>query len=358
MWVIILLKRFCFFLAILFVFPFSAFASDCSASSAVVIDAATKTVLYEKNSGEKRSMASTTKIMTALLAVESGRLDEEVVIEQEMLYIEGSCLGLRDGDKLSFYDLVVGMMLTSGNDAANAVAFLISGSIEEFAMLMNNRAKELGMNNTVFVTPSGLDDGDHHSTAYDMALLTAKAVEYPEFCEITSMASAEITINGKKLAVYNHNKLLAKDEDIFGVKTGYTEKAGRCLVTAKNYNGNKIICVTLNAPDDWNDHLNLYEQCEKKYTKSTVSDNFEISAVGGNSDTVNVSYSKEIYSVGEVRADVYYYPFAYAPVNKGDIVGEVLVYCGENIIERLPIEADEDVEYAKQERSQTSEIYG
>ena len=117
-------------------------------------------------------MASTTKIMTALLAVESGRLDEEVVIKQEMLYTEGSCLGLRDGDKLSFYDLVVGMMLTSGNDAANAVAFLISGSIEEFAVLMNNRAKELGMNNTVFVTPSGLDDGDHHSTAYDMALLT------------------------------------------------------------------------------------------------------------------------------------------------------------------------------------------
>lgn len=358
MWVIILLKRFCFFFAFLFLVPFYAYGADCSASSAVVIDAATKTVLYDKNSSEKRSMASTTKIMTALLAVESGRLDEQVEIKQEMLYTEGSCLGLRDGDILTFYDLIVGMMLTSGNDAANAVAFLISGSLEDFAVLMNNRAKELGMSNTVFVTPSGLDDGDHHSTAYDMALLTAKAVEYPEFCEISSMASAEITINGKALSVYNHNKLLSRDEDIFGVKTGYTEKAGRCLVTAKNYNGNVIICVTLNAPDDWNDHLNLYEQCEKKYTKSTVSDNFAISVVGGQCDTVKVSYSKEIYSVSDVSSRVYYYPFAYAPVCKGDVVGEVLVYCGENIIERLPIEADEDVKYAKQERSETSEIYG
>lgn len=349
MWVIILLKRFCFFFALLFLMPIYTYGADCSASSAVVIDAATKTVLYDKNSSEKRSMASTTKIMTALLAVESGRLDEEVIIKQEMLYTEGSCLGLRDGDKLTFYDLVVGMMLTSGNDAANAVAFLIGGSIDDFAVLMNNRAKELGMNNTVFVTPSGLDEGDHHSTAYDMALLTAKAVEYPEFCEITEMKSAEITINGEKLSVYNHNKLLSRDDDIFGVKTGFTEKAGRCLVTAKNYNGNKIICVTLNAPDDWNDHINLYKQCEQKYNKSTVSDSFDIAVAGGQCDTVKVSYSKEIYSVSNVSTEVYYYPFAYAPVKKGDVLGEVLVYCGENIIERLPIEADEDVKYAKQE---------
>lgn len=358
MWVIVLLKRFSFFLALLLIIPTVSYGAECSAASAVVMDADTRTVLYEKNAYEERAMASTTKIMTALLAVESGKLDEQVEITQEMLYTEGSCLGLRAGDKLTFYDLVVGMMLTSGNDAANAVAFLISGGLDEFAQLMNKRAQELGMKNTKFVTPSGLDEGEHHSTAYDMALMTAKAVEYPDFCEITAMKSANITINGKQLAVYNHNKLLSYDEDVFGVKTGFTEKAGRCLVSAKNFQGNKIICVTLNAPDDWNDHMNLYDECEKKYEKYTVSGTLSLPVVGGTSDTVKCSYNEEYYRLSKPEIQVYYYPFAYSPIKSGDKIGEVFVYCNDKLVERLPIEADEEVKYAKQERSTTSEIYG
>lgn len=358
MWVIVLLKRLSFFLALLFFIPTVTYGADCSASSAVVMDAQTVTVLYEKNANEERAMASTTKIMTALLAVESKRLEEEVEITAEMLYTEGSCLGLRAGDRLSFYDLVVGMMLTSGNDAANAVAFLISGGLDDFADLMNKRAEELNMKNTHFVTPSGLDEGDHHSSAYDMALLAAKAVEYPEFCQITSLKSAAITINGEKLTVYNHNKLLSYDEDVFGVKTGFTEKAGRCLVSAKNYQGNKIICVTLNAPDDWNDHQKLYEECEKKYNKYTVKSEISLPVAGGVKERVKCSYNKDYYCLSSPEIQVYYYPFAYAPLKAGDKIGEVYIYFDKKLVERLPIEADEEVKYAKQERSTTSEIYG
>ena len=270
MWVIILLKRFAFVLCFLFLIPFNCYGADNSATSAIVLDADTKTILYEKNAYECRSMASTTKIMTALLAIESNMLDNLVVITAEMLDTEGSALGLNIDDKITLNDLVVGMMMTSGNDSANAVAYFLGQDLEGFAKMMNAKAKEIGMKSTVFVTPSGLDDGDHHSTAYDMALLGAYAVKNEAFAKISAMKSADITISNKKVTVYNHNKLLAMDENFFGIKTGYTSKAGRCLVSAKECNGNKLICVTLNAPDDWNDHIRLMNECGKKYTKQTV----------------------------------------------------------------------------------------
>lgn len=158
MWVIILLKKTAFFLALLFLVPYNIYGADVSARSAIVMDAQTGIILYEKNAYEELPMASTTKIMTALLAIESGRLDETVSITDEMLRTEGSCMGLRYGDKMTLKELVTGMMLTSGNDSANAVAYFISGGIEEFVLLMNKRAKQLGMNDTCFVTPSGLDE--------------------------------------------------------------------------------------------------------------------------------------------------------------------------------------------------------
>lgn len=358
MWVIILLKRFAFALAILFIIPFNAYGADCSAVSAIVIDADTGNILYEKNAYAERSMASTTKIMTALLAIESDRLDEQVKISSEMIRTEGSALGLKPDDTITLYDLVVGMMLTSGNDSANAVAHILCGGIKEFAELMNKRAAQIGMNSTLFVTPSGLDEGGHHSTAYDMALLTRCAIENEVFCKIVSMKSAVIVINGKEQTVYNHNKLLSKNDNYFGVKTGYTMKAGRCLVSAKKYNGNRLICVTLSAPDDWNDHILLYKQCEKAYNEYTVGDNIMLNAVGGVKDTVSCSYNKKFYVLSDLKIEVYHYPFIYAPVKMGDKVGEVLVTYNENIVERLPIEADEDVEYAKQERCTTSKVYG
>lgn len=359
MWVIILLKRFALILSMLLIFPITACADDISAQSAIVIDADTGTILYEKNAYEERPIASTTKIMTALLAIESGRLDETVKITDEMLQTEGSSLGLKKNDTITLNDLVVGMMLTSGNDSANAVAYHLAGGLKEFSDLMNKRAGEIGMKNTYFVTPSGLDEGGHHSTAYDMAILTAAAVDNEAFCKIVSMQSAKITISGKEVTVYNHNRLLAMDESIFGVKTGYTEKAGRCLVSAENYYGNKLICVTLCAPDDWNDHINLLNQSEKKYNEYEISDTVNINIVGASVNTVTASYKKKYYILSDLKLEIYHSPFVYAPVKAGDILGYVYVYSNENLVERLPIEADEDVKYyGGQKRSTTSEIYG
>ncbi len=347
---IILLKKFALFLSVLFLFPMNVYASDCSATSAVVIDADTGIILYEKNAYEERAIASTTKIITALIAIESNRLNEQVKITAPMLKTEGTSLGLREGDKLTLYDLVTGMMLTSGNDSANAVAYFISGSIEGFSVIMNRRAAEIGMKNSFFVTPSGLDAENHHSTAYDMALLTAAAVKSDVFCEIVSKKSAEITIGQNKITVYNHNKLLAMDENFFGVKTGFTKKAGRCLVSAKKYEGNKLICVTLNAPDDWNDHKILLKECESKYRKTEVSSSVKIPAVGAQKNEISVSLKKEYYLLEDVNVKLYYYPFVYAPVKKGDKIGTACVYYHNKLLERLPIEADEDLNYyVKQE---------
>lgn len=329
--------------------PINTYAAQCSAVSAIVVDADTMTILYEKNAFAQRPMASTTKIMTALLALENGKMDETVTITSKMVQTEGSALGLKAGDKLTFYDLIVGMMLTSGNDAANSVAVLISGSIEAFAELMNKRASEIGMKNTLFVTPSGLDEGAHHSTAYDMALLTSYALKFETFCDIVSKSSAEIKISGKPLTVYNHNKLLGYDKSYFGVKTGYTSKAGRCLVSAKKYKGNKLICVTLSAPDDWNDHVNLYKEAMSKYKKASISSTLEFNAVGGEKNTFTGSYDKEYYFCTDAKFRVYYRPFYYAPINKGDKIGEVWVYNNNKLVERLPIEADEDVNYGRKE---------
>lgn len=358
MWVIILLKKFSVFLALLILFPVTVKADDISAQSAVVMDAYTGTILYEKNAYEPKPMASTTKIMTALLAVESGRLGETVNITDDMLRTEGSCMGLRDGDTMTLKELVIGMMLTSGNDSANAVAYILSGGVSEFSSLMNKRAKQLGMKDTCFVTPSGLDEGNHHSTAYDMALLTAEAVKNEEFCDIVSRKSADLVIGGKKTTVYNHNKLLS-DDDYFGVKTGYTKKAGRCLVSAKKYKNNKIICVTLNAPDDWNDHKKLASECEKKYNDYQVSDAFDIDIVGAAVDKIRVGYSSEYAVLSDLEFKIYYKPFCYAPVKAGEKLGCVKVYINGTLIDELPLRAEKEVKYyAAGQQNKTAKIYG
>lgn len=367
MWVIVLLKK---ILSLLFALLFSIFglcgtaqAAEFSFSSAIVTDAETNTVLYESNANEERAVASTTKIMTTLLLLESGRLDESVTVMANMLDVQGSALGLKAGDVISGYDLAVGMMLVSGNDAANVSAFFVSGSLENFAALMNKKAQELGMKNTYFVTPSGLDKNGNHSTAYDMALLASAAIKNELFAKICKMKSADITISGKKITVYNHNKLLSYDDksgnDFIGIKTGYTDKAGRCLVTAREYKGNILICVTLNCPDDWNAHIYYTKQCFKKYSEFNAKGSVKIPVVGGSKDYVSGVYKKKYFILGNARIEEYYYPFIYAPIKKDDILGYAVISANGNIIERLPIKANEDIGYyAKQQSAATSKVYG
>lgn len=342
-----MLKRLCLALAILFLIPINAYGADVSisANSAVVIDARTNDILYSKNQNACLSMASTTKIMTCLLACEANRQNEVITITDEMLYgAIGSLIYLKTGDEISFDDLIKGAMLASGNDAANAIAVEISGSIDSFVELMNKRAQTIGMINTVFETPSGLDEGKHHSTAYDMALLASTAIENEMFKSICSMKSAEITINGNKQTIYNHNKLLSFNDDCIGIKTGFTEKAGRCLVSAFDYEGNKIIIVTLNAPNDWDDHQKLYDIAKKNYKEQIINEKFEIATVGGTKECVKCSASCSLYSKNDVKTIAYYYPFVYTPTNKGEVVGKLEVYDNNMLIKTVDIIVEEDVE--------------
>lgn len=332
--------------------PTVAFCADCSASSAIVMDGLTNEVLYEKNVHEERSIASTTKIMTALVACESGKLDDVVTVTDEMVNVIGTSLGLMTDDKITLYDLVVGMLLVSGNDAANAAAVYLGGSLEGFAAMMNEKAKELEMNHSLFVTPSGLDEGGHHSTAYDMALLASAALKNDVFAAICKESRMEVTVNDERRSVYNHNKLLSYMDDCIGIKTGFTEKAGRCLVSAVNRNGNVIICVTLNDGNDWNDHMALFAECEKMYQKKEIHDIINIDIVGSEKNTVSASYSAEISVLNPelVTVECYHFPFLYAPVQKGEELGKIIIKYKEKEVASVPIIAEESVEYyAKQE---------
>ena len=346
MWVIILFKTFCFLLCFLFLFPNTVFADevDISAGCCVVMDAYSKTVLYAENEDVKRAVASTTKVMTCLLACESKKLGETVTITGEMLSgCEGSMIYLEEGDTVTLYDLVCGAMIASGNDAANAIAFYLSGSLKSFADLMNKRAGELGMNSTEFVTPSGLDKNNNHSTAFDMALLACKAVLNEDLLKIASMKSAEITISGKKQTVYNHNKLLLYNNNFIGLKTGFTEKAGRCLISAYKYQSNIIICVTLNATDDWNDHKSLVKLAKKCYKDISKNENIEINVVGAESQRVKCRCNYSVKSACNIEIKRYYYPFAYAPIVKGEKLGREEIYINGIYVKSADITADEDV---------------
>lgn len=334
-------------------FEFSAFAGEVgvSAQSAVLMCQNSGEVLFEKNAHKQLSMASTTKIMTSLLALEAAVPETEITVTKEMVAVEGTSMGLLAGDSVSLRELVYGMLLQSGNDAANTVAYVIGGSPEGFAKLMNERAAEIGMENTNFVTASGLDDENHYSTAYDMALLACKSIANPEFAAICSQKTARLTYGNPPYArtLTNHNRLLWKYEDAIGVKTGFTKKSGRCLVSAAERNGIVLVAVTLNAPDDWNDHISMFEygfsQCEAANVGCDLSD-VRLKVVGGEAQSaaVRLSYQPVWLKGEECSYRLIMKPFEYAPVNAGEIVGTAVFFSGDKIIDEVPIEAAEFVE--------------
>lgn len=229
-----------------------------SASSAIVMDIKTKEVLYEKNAHEIRNIASITKIMTAIVALEHGNLDDEVIISNEASRKIGSSIYTREGQKYTLEDLLYGLMLRSGNDAATAIAEHIANSEKGFAYLMNEKANWIGMNNSSFQNAHGLDEENHHSTAYDMALLTAYAMSTNEdFRKI--FGTKKYLSENVNYYWFNKNKLLMTNDYCIGGKTGFTKSAGRTLVTVAEHEGREIVVVTLNASNDWNDHSVLYQ---------------------------------------------------------------------------------------------------
>ena len=330
---------------------------EVSAQSAVVLTADTGTVLFEKDGHTPRPVASTTKIMTALLALEAAqeRGDPLVDITQEMVAVEGSSMGLQAGDSISLTGLAAGMLLASGNDAANAAALYLEGSLESFAARMNQRAAALGMEDTHFVTPSGLDGEDaqglgHLSTAYDMALLARAALEDQAFRQLCSSPSLAVAFAEpvKRVTYTNHNKLLAQYQGCVGVKTGFTKEAGRCLVSAAERDGALLIAVTLNAPNDWEDHTALldygFSQVEPyqlaggdvRLTVPVVGSPVEVMSLrGSNGGEVTLPLGQG----AQVERVVHAPKFLYAPVEAGEQVGEICWYLEGQLLGSAPLTA-------------------
>lgn len=220
---------------------------EINSRAAIVIERNSQIPIYEKNSNERRKMASTTKIMTAIIVVEKGNLEETVTVSKKAGGTGGSRLGLKAGDKVKVKDLLYGLMLCSGNDAAVALAEHIGGSVENFAELMNQKAKELKLKDTHFVTPHGLDAEEHYTTAYELAIITNYALNIPEIANIVKTQTCTVWINGYIKEIRNTNELLGYLDGVYGVKTGFTNGANRCLVTAAKRGDLDIICVVLGA---------------------------------------------------------------------------------------------------------------
>ena len=256
-------KRICSLILVLFLLlpGVSATAEGCGAKAMIVYEPRTGTVLAEKNADEELLVASTTKIMTALVVLEHCALTDRVTVTAKQAGVEGSAVCLRPGEAYTVEELLCGIILASGNDAALALAEHTAGSMEAFAALMNEKCAELGLTHSHFVNPHGLDADGHYSSARDLAVLTAAAMENPDFCRIFSMQRCEI----HGTIYYNHNKLLGSCEGCIGGKTGYTAAAGRVLVSCVERNGFRLICVTISDPDDWLDHRAAYDAAFAAY---------------------------------------------------------------------------------------------
>ena len=328
-------------------------AIDVSAKSAILYEPETKTVLFEKDSKTERPIASTTKILTALVALQHADLSETVTVPRAVVGTEGTSMYLKENEKLSVSDLLYGLLLRSGNDAASALAYHIGkGDTGRFTEMMNRTARDIGMKNSCFKNPSGLPEEGHFSTAYDMALLASRALENPLFSEI--VATKEKTVAGRLLS--NHNKMLRLYEGANGVKTGFTKAAGRCLVSSAERNGMTLVAVTLSAPDDWDDHTEMLDYgfdnfALKKYSSENI-ELPELPVAGGTLDGVSVNVCGELSFLTEkskengVKAEIILPRFVYAPITSGDVVGEIrYVLNGENLGSLSVVSCDTVTEY-------------
>lgn len=343
-------KSISFLLAVLsFVICSSAAYPNVSASSAVLINADTEEVFFSKDSFSKREMASTTKIMTAIVAIEHGSLDEKIKIPSSAIGVEGSSLYLKEGEEMTLRELLYGLMLGSANDAAEAIAVIICGSVDSFADLMNEKAADIGLENTHFTNPHGLSEDGHYTTAFDLAKLAAYALKNETFREICS--TRKISLPGNRLVV-NHNKLLFSFDGACGVKTGFTKNSGRCLVSAAERDGITLVAVTLNAPNDWNDHADMLEYGFLEYELVTLAETgealFSLPIIGGEVLEINVAAEADVSvclkkNRGSVVEHLEIIRPRFAPVYKGEPVGRVVYTLDGKEIASSPLVATEYV---------------
>jgi len=323
-----------------------------SANGWILIDADTRDVLPSGNPNLKQQTASTTKIMTAIVALENAAYEQVFTVAAEHTQIEGSSMYLREGERYTLIELLYGMLLTSGNDAADVIADGVFSSEEEFVAKMNETAIRLGMLNTNFTNPTGLPDSKSYSTAYDMALLMAYAMENDTFAEICG--TREYIIGTR--TVVNHNKLLWMCEGVDGGKTGYTDAAGRCLVTTACRNGRRLVAVTLNDGRDWEDHISLYKYgfslyAERMFAAADVLPDTSLNIVGSDLSITSV-YLAEPISVylrdsESVEMVVYLPRFEYAPIEKDEQVGFLVLFFYNTEIARVPLYSVLGVEYKR-----------
>lgn len=318
-----------------------------SAKAAILMHADSGRVLYEKNADEHMLIASTTKIMTAIVVLEHCELDDLVEVDSRSAGIEGSSMYLKAGESYTVEDLLYGLLLVSGNDAASALALHVADSMEEFAELMNAKAAELGMTESSFKNAHGLDEEGHYSTARDMAKLAAYCMGNEDFARIAGTVSHTV---GEQTLV-NHNRLLREYDGCLGLKTGYTMAAGRTLVTCAERDGARYVCVTLNDPDDWDDHKALYDWAFANYSFAEVIPaglSYEVPLISGAEMTAPAETEGAAYALiqnGESYDMELELPaFAFAPISEGDRAGRAVACSDGQEIASVRIVYSEDVE--------------
>ncbi len=316
-------------------YPQADVGVSTSAHAHLLMEASSGAVLAQKNQDMRLPMASTTKIMTALVAIEALPLDTSVTIPAAAAGVEGSSVYLAEGERLTLSDLLYALLLESANDAAVAIAITVGGDVASFADMMNQKAASLGLKDTHFVNPHGLDDDEHYTTAYDLAVIAKAALENNIFRTMVSTQKKTIPLHGTEgvRLLLNHNKMLKMYDGCIGVKTGFTKKTGRCLVSAAERDGITLIAVTLGAPDDWNDHTALldygFSMCESVRLVGEGEFQAPVWTVSGNREYVMVRNQEALSLVlprarGEIHCVVELPRFDFAPILDGEEIGRLV----------------------------------
>ncbi|WP_164668723.1 D-alanyl-D-alanine carboxypeptidase family protein [Virgibacillus doumboii] len=317
-----------------------------SANNAVLMEQSSGRVLVNKGAHDKQPIASITKIMTAIIAIESGKLNETVTVSERAVQEIGSSIYLEKGEKIKLEDLVYGLMLRSGNDAAVAISEHVGGSMEGFVHLMNKKARWLGMTNTSFDNPHGLDSEDHYSTAYDMALLMRYAMNNEQFREITK--TENFKSENRAYSWQNKNRLLTQlYEYCIGGKTGYTKTAGRTLVTAAKKNDMTLIAVTLNGPDDWNDHIGMFEWGFEKYDMTTIDNRGKTKYNLNGSDNNAIGYLHHdivlpLKENEQTAIESKSYILNNAPETTDEVIGKTIYFINSKPVMETPIYSEQN----------------
>ncbi len=329
-----------------------------SAASAVLIEASSGEVIWALDADRRMPMASTTKIMTAIVALESCDISKKVSVSPSAVGVEGSSVYLSANEVLTLEELLYAMMLESANDAAAAIAIEVGGSIETFSDMMNKKAADMGLVDTHFENPHGLDGDSHYTTARELALIAREAYSIEAFRKIVSTHKRLIPLNGEEgtRVLVNHNKLLGQYDGATGIKTGYTKKSGRCLVSSAERDGLSFIAVTLNAPDDWNDHRKMlglgFSLYEKRVLCSVGSFSYIMPVSGGIDDHIMLENTQGVSLIlprgtEEISCTVELPRFCLAPVRGGDVLGRLVYHLDGKMIAESEIAAKGSVESAK-----------